>query len=91
MLSVYRFHDAHKTGSGSARRIEETLALVEKYARPECVVAFHAVAAQLEALDRTWRWCAGRPGLWTLHKLMHRKLYRRHGAMVDRAFSQLHV
>ena len=91
VLSVYRFHDAHKTGSGSARRTQETLALVEKYATPEWAAAFRAVAARLGTLEKTWRWGAGRRGLWTLHQLVHLDLYARHGAKIDRAFSQLHV
>lgn len=91
ILSVYRFHDAHKTGSGSVRRTQETIALVEKYSTPEWAAAFRAVAAKLGALEKTWRWCSGRRGLWTLHKLIHLDLYARHGAKIDRAFSQLHV
>ncbi len=91
VLSVYRFHDAHKTGSGASRRSEEIVALVEKYAAPEWAAAFRAVAAKLGALEKTWRWCAGRRGLWTLHRLLHLDLYGRHGDKIDRAFSQLHV
>jgi glycosyltransferase involved in cell wall biosynthesis len=91
VLSVYRFHDAHKTGSGSVRRTEETVALVEKYATAEWAATFRDVAAKLGSLEKTWRWCAGRRGLWTLHKLLHLGLYARHGARIDRAFSQLHV
>jgi len=91
VLSVYRFHDAHKTGSGVARRTQEIIALVEKYATPNWAAAFRAVEAKLGSLEKTWRWCAGRRGLWTLHKLLHLGLYARHGGKIDRAFSQLHV
>src|SRR4029077_3422120 len=69
VLSVYRFHDAHKTGSGVARRTQEIVALVEKYATPNWAAAFRAVEAKLGSLEKTWRWCAGRRGLWTLHQI----------------------
>jgi glycosyltransferase involved in cell wall biosynthesis len=91
ILSVYRFHPAHKTGSGSARRAQEIVALVEKYAEPGWAAAFRAVAAKLGRLEKTWRWCAGRRGLWTLHRLVHLDLYSRYGDKIDRAFSQLSV
>jgi len=90
-LSVYRFHASHKTGSGSPRRTQEILELVEKHATPEWGAAFHAVARQLPALDATFRLCAGRRGWWTLRKLLHLDLYARHGPRVDLAFGQLHT
>lgn len=90
-LAVYRFHDAHKTSTSSTRRTEEILELVAKYARPEWAAAYHAVAHRLARLERTWRFCANRRGLWTLHQLAHIDLYARYGGKVDRAFSQLHV
>ena len=90
-LAVYRFHAAHKTGSGSARRTEEILELVGKHAAPEWVAAFHAVAPRLAGLHATWRHCVNRRGRWTLHQLRHLDLYARHGDKVNRAYSQLHV
>jgi glycosyltransferase involved in cell wall biosynthesis len=90
-LSVYRFHDAHKTSARSPRRSTEIVELVTAYAPPEWVAAYHAVARRLDRLEKTWRYCANRRGLWTLHQLVHLDLYARHGAKVDQAFSQLHV
>jgi glycosyltransferase involved in cell wall biosynthesis len=89
-LAVYRFHDQHKTGSGSARRTEEILAIVEREATPEWVAAFRAVAARLDGLALTWEGFAKR-GYYRIHKLRHIDLYLRHGAKVDAAFWQLHV
>lgn len=90
-LSVYRFHAAHKTGSGSPRRTEEILALVEQHAAPEWVAAFRAVARQLPALEWSFRHCAGRSGFWALRTLRHLDLYARYGRRVDHAFGQLHA
>lgn len=91
VLSVYRFHSAHKTGSGSARRAEEICELVRAHAAPSWAAAFDAVAARLPSLTASWRRCANRRGLWSLHRLRHADLYARHGRKVDAAFSQLHV
>jgi glycosyltransferase involved in cell wall biosynthesis len=90
-LSVYRFHPQHKTGSGSPRRTREILELVEKNAAPEWSAVFQAVASRLPALEKTFRLCAGRRGLWTLRKLAHLDLYARYGERVELAFGQLHV
>jgi glycosyltransferase involved in cell wall biosynthesis len=89
-LAVYRFHDAHKTGSGAARRTQEILALVERHATPEWIAAFRDVAARLESLAATWE-RFGAKGHYRLHKLRHLDLYARHGDKVDAAFWQLHV
>jgi len=91
VLSVYRFHGAHKTGSGSARRTTEICDLVRAHAEPAWGDIFDAVAARLPALSQTWRLCSNRRGLWTLHQLRHLDLYARYGRKVDAAFSQLHV
>ncbi len=89
-LSVYRFHDAHKTGSGNPRRNEEICAFVENHAGPKWGSAFRDVAAQLSTLgpglDRLKRF-----GLFRLRTLFYRRLYKQHGARVKVALSQLRV
>jgi glycosyltransferase involved in cell wall biosynthesis len=90
LLSIYRFHPAHKSSSGSSRRTKETLEMVERLASPEWVAAFHDVAAQLETLPASLAWLR-RNHLYWLRKFVHRDLYRRHGAKVKMALSQLHV
>ena len=89
-LSVYRFHDAHKTGSSATRRTEEILALVEREASPAWTAAFRAVAARIDGLAASWPQ-NGQRGSYTLHRLRHLDLYLRHGAKIDAAFWQLHV
>ncbi len=89
-LSVYRFHEGHKTGSGNPKRAQEICAFVEKHAGPEWGAAFRDVAAELPALG---------PGLARLKKLglfrwrtlFYRRLYKKHGAKVKVALSQLSV
>jgi glycosyltransferase involved in cell wall biosynthesis len=87
-LSVYRFHAGHKTGSGSPRRSEEICAFVEKHAGAEWGTAFREVATALPklgaGLDRLKRL-----GLFRWRTLFYRELYRRHGAKVKVALSQL--
>ncbi len=89
-LSVYRFHDAHKTGSGSLRRVEEICPVVAQHAGAEWGVAFRDVAAQLHklgpGLDRLKRL-----GLFRLRTLFYRSLYKQHGGKVKVALSQLRV
>lgn len=89
-LSVYRFHDAHKTGSGNPRRSEEICAFVEQHAGAEWAAAFREVAAQLDklgpGLDRLKRL-----GLFRWRALFYRSLYKRHGGKVKIALSQLRV
>jgi glycosyltransferase involved in cell wall biosynthesis len=89
-LAVYRFHDAHKTGSGATRRTAEILALVNRHASPEWIAAFRDVAARLDAMAASWERFGAR-GSYRLHKLRHLDLYLRHGDKVDAAFWQLHV
>lgn len=89
-LAVYRFHDAHKTGSGSLRRRQEILGHVERHASAEWVAAFRDVDARLDSLVSTWE-RFGRRGLHHLHTLCHLPLYLRHGAKMNAAFWQLHV
>jgi glycosyltransferase involved in cell wall biosynthesis len=89
-LAVYRFHDAHKTGSGSLRRRQEILGHVERHASGEWVAAFREVDARLDSLVATWE-RFGKRGWHHLHTLCHLRLYRRHGAKMNAAFWQLHV
>jgi glycosyltransferase involved in cell wall biosynthesis len=88
--AVFRFHEQHKTGSGSPRRTEEILGIVEKEASPEWIAAFHAVAARLPSLAYTWERFA-KNGYYRIHKLRHIDLFLRHGEKVNAAFWQLHV
>lgn len=89
-LSVYRFHEGHKTGSGNPKRAAEICAFVEKHAGAEWGATFRDVAAELGTLA---------PGLARLKKLglfgwrtlFYRRLYKKHGAKVKVALSQLSV
>jgi glycosyltransferase involved in cell wall biosynthesis len=89
-LSVYRFHEGHKTGSGNPKRAAEICAFVEKHAGAEWGAAFRDVAAELPTFG---------PGLARLKKLglfrwrtlFYRRLYKQHGAKVKVALSQLSV
>ncbi len=87
-LSLYRFHTAHKSGSGSDRRTREVVEFVEKHAGPEWGAAFREVSANMTALadshDRLRR-----INLHGFRTWLHRGLYRRHGAKVKVAMSQL--
>lgn len=89
-LSVYRFHEGHKTGSGNPKRAREICAFVEKNAGAEWGAAFQDVAAQLPkllpGLERLKRL-----GLYGLRTLVFRKLYKQHGSKVKVALSQLAV
>ncbi len=89
-LSVYRFHDAHKTGSGSPRRNEEICAFVEQNAGAEWGAAFRDVAAQLHKLGPGLERLK-RLGLFRLRTLFYRSLYKQHGGKVKVALSQLRV
>jgi glycosyltransferase involved in cell wall biosynthesis len=89
-LSVFRFYQGHKTGSGDPRRLVEVFELIEKNATPREIAAFHAVAARLRRMSATWDRFAVRGG-YRWHKLLHLDLYARYGEMVDKAFWQLHV
>lgn len=89
-LSVYRFHEGHKTGSGNPKRAAEICAFVERHAGAEWGAAFRDVAAELPTFG---------PGLARLKKLglfrwrtlFYRRLYKKHGAKVKVALSQLSV
>jgi glycosyltransferase involved in cell wall biosynthesis len=89
-LSVYRFHAGHKTGSGNPKRAAEICAFVEKHAGAEWGAAFRDVAQELPSLAR-WLPRLKKAGLFGLRTLFYRKLYKRHGAKVKVALSQLSV
>ncbi len=90
LLSIYRFHPGHKSSSGSSRRTQEIIELVEREAGAGWSAAFRDVAAQMDtlpaSLDRLRRL-----GLYRARTLVHRDLYRRHGSKVKVALSQLRV
>ena len=89
-LSVYRFHEGHKTGSGNPKRAQEICAFVEKHAGAEWGAAFRDVAAELPTfapgLARLKQL-----GLFRWRTLFYRRLYKKHGAKVKVALSQLSV
>ncbi len=89
-LSVYRFHEGHKTGSGNPKRAAEICAFVEKHAGAEWGAAFRAVAAELPSLTR-WLPRLKKCGLYPLRTFLFRQLYKAHGAKVKVALSQLSV
>lgn len=88
LLSVYRFHPAHKSSSGNTRRAEEIVAIIEQHAGPEWSAAYRDVAAHMDTLPTSLDWLK-RHGLWRLRKLVHRALYAKHGGKVKVALSQL--
>lgn len=90
VLSVYRFHPDHKSGSRAARRSEEIVALMQRSGDPAWVPAYRDVAARLDSLAESWEQF-GAHGAYRLHKLRHLDLYLKHGAKVDEVFWQLHV
>jgi glycosyltransferase involved in cell wall biosynthesis len=90
VLSVYRFHAGHKTGSGNPKRASEICAFVEKHAGAEWGAAFRDVAEELPSLAR-WLPRLKKTGLFGLRTLFYRKLYARHGAKVKVALSQLQI
>lgn len=77
-LSIYRYHEEHKTGSGGAQRRAEILHLIETYASDDWIAAYREAYAQFRQLKR---------GLnvlhkWKLHRLrffMYPHLYLKHG------------
>ena len=89
-LSIYRFHEAHKTGSGNPRRNAEICAFVEKSAGPEWGAAFRDVAAALASagpeLDRVHRF-----GPLNWRGAAYRALLAKYGGKVKIALSQLRV
>lgn len=89
-LSVYRFHEGHKTGSGNPKRIREICDFVERHGGPEWGAAFRDVAAELATLVPGLQRLR-RLGLYSLRKLIFRKLYKQHGGKVKVALSQLSV
>ena len=82
ILSAYRHHPAHKSGSGGVRRREEILAVVRRHGTPADVACYEFALRNLAALERRSalagrvRWVADRaarlcaqalvPPLWNL-------------------------
>ena len=89
-LSIYRFHDAHKTSSGSPRRTAEICDFIERHSGAAWGAAFRDVAGELEPLGRSLDRLKQR-GLYRFRKWFHPRLYRRHGEKVKVALSQLRV
>lgn len=89
-LTVYRFHQGHKTGSGNPRRADEVCSFVEKHAGAEWGAAFRDVSAQLSTLAPGLERLK-RLGLFRWRRLFYRRLYRQHGDKVQVAISQLKV
>jgi hypothetical protein len=88
--AMYRFHPGHKSSGRDSRRVVETLEMVERLAAPEWAAAFRDVAAQLGTLPQSIAWLR-RNHLYWARKIIHRKLYARHGGKVKVALSQLSV
>lgn len=77
-LSIYRYHEEHKTGSGGAKRRKEILEVVEKYASPEWIAAYREVHAQFIPLKA----CLNRLLKLKLHRLrylFYPQLYLKYG------------
>ena len=52
MLSAYRFHQAHKSGSGGGQRRKEIVEVVRRHAPPEQAAAFAFAAREWSAFER---------------------------------------
>lgn len=87
VYSVYRHHDAHKTGTGGDARVKEVVEVVKRYSTEDWARAYeecqnHLLPASREFLKKS-QWLAGRRGGWRL--LLRRKnailkpILRRHG------------
>jgi hypothetical protein len=76
-LALYRFHAAHKTGSGGDRRAEEITALVARYAGPEWAAVYRDVQQRRADL---WKWQGKLNRFQRLLPLRFPGLYCRHGA-----------
>lgn len=90
-LSLYRYHDTHKTGTGGKIRRQEIVRLVETIGGSEWGGAYRDVGANYEVLKdglarlRRWR-------LYFLRRFFFRSLYSPHGALrVETALSQFSV
>lgn len=77
-VSIYRLHGAHKSGSGNDRRQAEILRVVETYANPQWIAAYHDIARQIVPL-RTWLHRFERLHLYWLRYLWYWPLYRTYG------------
>lgn len=90
-LSLYRYHDTHKTGTGGAVRRKEIVSLVEANGEKEWAAAYRDVETHFETLRQglaTLRKCR----LFRLRRFFFPHLYFRHGALrVETALSQFSV
>ncbi len=77
-LSLYRLHPMHKTGSGGEHRQREIVRLIEQYARPDWVTAYHEVAANMPQCKQQFQRYSQRRLIW-LHYLAYLPLYLKHG------------
>lgn len=68
VLSGYRIHATHKTGTGGQKRIKEILAIVDRYASPDWLDAYHDAMLLHDKCNATSK------RLWRLTKFKHGKM-----------------
>lgn len=77
-LSIYRLHDAHKTGTGGDKRREEIIKIAEAYAPNEWVLAYRDVGQQITSLRAVLTRLV-KLRLYRFRHLFYPNLYLKHG------------
>jgi glycosyltransferase involved in cell wall biosynthesis len=79
LLSLYRYHPAHKSGAGSIERRREILSVVEQYAPRLVHEAYIAVARSNLRRLKGWRYISRETGAYWLRYLYRPDLYLLYG------------
>ncbi len=69
IFSAYRFHEAHKSGTGDGKRREEIRAVAKRYGTPEQVAIYDYTVENWDALQRRTA-LATRLGQWRVPKVL---------------------
>ena len=77
-LSLYRFHDAHKSGTGEIKRIDEILSVVNDYADSKWIEIYQGLYQQLPDLRKKFSHLR-QLNLYPLRYLSCPRLYRKYG------------
>lgn len=77
VLSLYRYHQGHKSGSKDPGRLDEIMLLVNTYSTPHMAAAYRAISRKNEFLLKGWRFLTRTLGLYPLRVLWHPGLYLR--------------
>lgn len=55
LFSAYRFHAAHKSGSGGGKRREEILSVAKRHGGPEVIAAYEYLNRNWAKLEKRWK------------------------------------